>query len=94
MKVSIESIRVIHTNHDWGSFGVRAEAVVSYDIGGGNKRLDTLKSGGLFDIGSDSAPEDVKEMEQDELDGLMVHLEMFGVDISDFYIHKNRMRKK
>ena len=67
----------------WVSLGIIAEAVVSYPIGGGNRRLETLTSGGLWGVESDGG-EYLEEIEKEQINELKGHLEAFGVDISDF----------
>ena len=68
---------------DWYFIGIMAEAVVSYPINGGGRRLETLSSGGLWGIESDSG-DYLKEVEQQELNDLKDHLKQFGVDVSHF----------
>ena len=64
--------------------GIEAEAVVSYAINGqGNRRFETLSSGGLWGIKSDFR-EYLEEIKKEELDGLKVHLGVFGVDLSNW----------
>lgn len=68
---------------DWSFIGIRAEAVVSYDIGGGSRRLEDLTSGGLWGIESDSG-DYLKELKQEQLDDLKLHLKEFNVDLSNW----------
>ena len=69
---------------DWCFIGIQAEAIVSRDIGQGNKRLQRLVSGGLWGIESNSCDAYLEDVAHDELDDLKEHLEAFGVDTSDF----------
>lgn len=69
---------------DWGMVGLWAEAAVSYLTGAGGHRRETLRSGGLWGIESDSDKAYFAEVEQDELADLRRHLEAFGADTSDF----------
>ncbi len=68
---------------DWHYIGIVAEAVVSYPINGGSRRLETLSSGGLWGIESD-AGDYLDTVKQEELDDLKRHLKEFGVDVSGF----------
>ena len=69
---------------NWNMLGIRAIAKVSYSIGNGNRRLETLTSGGIWGVESDSDQDYFETLEQEELDNLKEHLETFGVDVSDF----------
>ena len=65
----------------WYSMGIRAECVVSRRVGGGNRRLETFTSGGLWGIESDSGDDYLNEVAQDELDDLKEHLKAFGITL-------------
>ena len=74
---------------EWSFIGIEAGAVVGYEIsdggrgGGGVYRgLETLTSGGLWGIESDSG-DHLKEVAGEELAGLRKHLTAFGVTIPD-----------
>lgn len=71
---------------NWSMVGIWAEAQVSYPANGnlGSRRLETLRSAGLWGIESDSKGASVAEVTREELADLRQHLETFGVDISDF----------
>ncbi len=72
---------------DAGEFcfiGIQAEALVSYDEGQGNRRLEWFTSGGLWGIESDSGPEYLADVERQELADLKQHLEKFNIDTSNF----------
>lgn len=59
--------------------GCRAIATVSYSIGGGSRRLETLTSGGLWGIcGADEKYR--HSVELDELSDLAGHLAHFGIN--------------
>lgn len=66
---------------DWQSQGCVAKAEVSYPTGNGNRRLETLSSGGLWGIESDSDREFLDEVEREQLDDLADHLNHFGFDV-------------
>ena len=68
----------------WHMTGCYAEATVSYEIGQGSRRLETFSSGGLWGIESDASVEHKAETAKDELAGLKAHLEVFGVDLSNW----------
>ena len=64
--------------------GVVAYAQVSYVCSpSGDRRLETLCSGGLWGI-EDASPEYRREVEREELADLKQHLERFGVEVSGF----------
>lgn len=65
---------------NWCFMGCRAVAQVSYPIGQGNRRIETLSSGGLWGIESDSGREYVAEVEAQELKNLKEHLAQFGIE--------------
>lgn len=69
---------------DWCYMGCYAEAVVSYPTGSGNRRLETLRSGGLWGIESDSDAKYTSEIEVQELADLKGHLEQFGIEWPEF----------
>jgi hypothetical protein len=69
---------------DWYLMGIQAKAELSYDIGQGNRRIERMQSGGLWGIESDSDADYIVEIEQNELMDLRSHLEVFGVDCSNF----------
>lgn len=70
-------------NGNWSFIGIYAKAEVSYDIGQGSRRLETLQSGGLWGIANDSG-DHLKEVEQEELAALKEHLKAFGVNVKNF----------
>jgi len=70
-------------NGDFCFIGITAEAVVSYPIDNGSRRLETLSSGGLWGIESDGGNY-LQEVEQEEIDNLKTHLVEFGVDLTNF----------
>jgi hypothetical protein len=69
---------------EWYEMGIYAVAEVSYATGVGSRRIERLQSGGLWGIRSDSSPEYIEEVEQNELDDLREHLGHFGVDVSNW----------
>lgn len=67
--------------------GCRAEAVVSYAIGDGCRRIETLSSGGLWRIDAPDDPHGAqyrREVEAEELADLKDHLRVFGVPVDEF----------
>ncbi len=72
-------------NGDWSFIGIIAEAIISYPCihGFDSSRLETLTSGGLCGIESDSGIY-LEEIEQEQLMDLKEHLKQFNVDISNF----------
>lgn len=68
---------------DYCYLGITAKASVSYKIGGGNYRLESLSSGGLWGIESDSG-DYLKEVEEEQLADLLEHLKAFSVNCSNF----------
>jgi hypothetical protein len=68
---------------DWCFYGIMAEAEVSYPVGQGSRRLETLTSGGLWGVESDSG-DYLRQVADEELADLSLHLETFGVDMSNF----------
>lgn len=72
------------------AIGIYVEAQVSYALNGpgcvgqGTRRLEWLKSGGLWGIDEDSKESYLKEVEREELADLKFHLQAFNVDVSDF----------
>lgn len=69
---------------EWYFLGIYAHAVVSYDIGQGCRRMESMRSGGLWGIESDYPVDEIASVERDELADLRRHLETFGVDCSNF----------
>ena len=67
---------------DWSFIGIQAEAKVSYKTING-RRLETLTSGGLWGMESDSGKY-LEEVMDEELSDLKGHLEKFNVDISNW----------
>jgi len=66
----------------WSMVGIEAEAVVKYRIGNrGDWRLETLTSGGLWGIESDSGRDYFEQVFRDELTDLREHLFCFGVRV-------------
>jgi hypothetical protein len=66
----------------WHMLGIYAVAVVSYDIGHGSRRQESLRSDGLWGVESDS--DEIDNNEQEQLASLRGHLVTFGVDVSEF----------
>ncbi len=67
---------------NWQMLGCTAVAEVSYSIGNGSRRLETLSSGGLWGIASDSDKAYLREVEGEELADLAQHLGHFGIETS------------
>lgn len=67
----------------WAMYGCMAEAVVSYPISKqGDRRLETLTSGGLWGIESDSQESYKIEVAKEQLEELKDHLKRFNIRIS------------
>ena len=66
------------------SLYINAIAVVIYSIGSGCSRLETLQSGGLGGVDSDSTDEYKESIINGELADLKQHLQIFNVDVSNF----------
>jgi hypothetical protein len=69
---------------NWCMLGIYAEAVVKYPIGNGGYRLETLSSGGLGGIESDSDKDFIQEVIKEQLDDLFDHLKTFNIDTTNF----------
>lgn len=76
--------RLEHYGLTWRCVGIYAQAEVSYSIGNGSSRRESLKSAGLWGIESDSEQSYLKEVECEQLNELKEHLEVFSVDVSEF----------
>ena len=70
-------------NGDWYFVGIQAEALISYPINGGSRRLEHLTSGGVWGIESD-AGDYLEEVMKEEFADLKGHLEQFNVDVSNW----------
>ncbi len=70
-------------NGDWCYIGVYATAEVSYDIGNGARRLETLRSPGLWGFESDCG-DYAATVADEELSELKDHLRTFGVSLRRF----------
>ena len=64
---------------EWSYQGCVARAVVSYQIEGGDRRIDYLSSGGFYGVDSDSAMGFLLDIEVSQLLDLKAHLTVFGV---------------
>ena len=64
--------------------GCYAVAEVSYPMNGvnGDRRLETLKSGGLWGIDSKSHEDYRAQVEREQLEDLAEHLKVFGVPVT------------
>lgn len=71
-------------NGAWHFIGIVAYATVSTPIKNGHKRLSEFTSGGLWGIESDSDPEDIQTIMNEELSDLRSHLQNFNVDLSNW----------
>jgi hypothetical protein len=72
-----------YNNQDWYFMGVRADAVVSYPVLGNSRRLETMTSGGLWGIESDSEEDYIKEVEEEQIEDLKNHLAQFCIEWDD-----------
>ena len=68
----------------WTTRGCRAEATIKLTVNPKYETIDTIQSGGLWGIESDSTPEYHKEVEAEELECLRLALENRGIDTSKF----------
>ena len=71
-----------YNNQQWCCIGIVAEATVSYHKGAGCSRLETLSSGGLWGVESDSG-DYLDTIADDELEDLRDHLKEFGISCAD-----------
>jgi hypothetical protein len=69
---------------EWRMMRIIATAEVQYLIGDGCHRIERLSSRGVWGVESDADVADIAAIEQDELNDLRRHLEVFGVDCADF----------
>lgn len=68
---------------NWGFQGCIAKAELSYPIGQGSRRLETVSSGGLWDIESDSDKEYLRSIEDEQLADLADHLgSLCGLEVT------------
>lgn len=69
----------------------QAIAVVSYEIGpSGDRRLETLSSGGLNAIEKNPTADYRHEVENEQLSELRDHLRVFGVPVKNFAVLAER----
>lgn len=73
-----------YNRREWYMVGIYTVAEISYDCGDGSRRIDHLRSGGLWGIESDSGVEHIADVEQKELANLRKHLTHFNVDLSNW----------
>lgn len=74
--------RLENYGNTWVAIGIFAEAEVSYKEGD-HKRLEWLKSGGLWGIESDSDESYLKTIETEQIQDLLHHLKRFGVSLNN-----------
>lgn len=107
--IRIESICIVHEDDDHSGeereneVGIFAEAEVSYPITvfrisdqkyQEHRRIETLKSSGVWGIASDSELDELSLWEREQLDDLKKHLSVFGVDVSNFHEVRVQMRRE
>ena len=107
--IRIESICIVHKDDDnpiekgMDKIGIFVEAEVSYPITvfrisdqkyQEHRRIETLKSSGLWGILSDAEYGEKVLWEQEQLKDLKNHLSVFGVDVSNFYEVRVQMRRE
>jgi len=68
----------------WHYIGIVAHAEVSYQYGPGSRRIERFESGGLWGIETDSEDSYLVEVATEQFSDLRRHLEVFGVDTSNF----------
>ena len=77
--VTVHYARMESANRgDWCMVGVRAEAEISIPTGPGYSTLQTIHSGGLWGIESNSGADYIASVEKDELDNLRAQLTALG----------------
>jgi hypothetical protein len=72
-----------YNHNEWYMLGVYVVATVSYADAQGCHRLEHLQSAGVWGVESDCG-EDIVEIENEQLDELYSHLDVFGVDLSNW----------
>lgn len=107
--IRIESICIVHEDDDHSGeereneVGIFAEAEVSYPITvfrisdqkyQEHRRIETLKSSGVWGIASDVPLDYQLSAEGEQLADLKTHLSIFGVDVSNFHQIKVQMRRE
>lgn len=105
----IESICIVHKDDDnpveegMNEVGVFAEAEVSYPITTfkisdqdyhEHRRIETLRSAGIWGVACDSKLAQMSFWEREQLDDLKKHLSVFGVDVSNFHEVSVQMRRE
>jgi hypothetical protein len=72
---------------EWRMIYCKAFAIVSYPIGRGSRKLETITSGGLYGIESDSTKDYLKEVGQGQIADLRDHLkQLCNLEFSDSII--------
>ena len=79
-----DKARLDNYGNTWGMMGIMAEATVKYPIGQGNWRLETLTSGGIWGVETDSDNHYIQQLEHEELADLKSHLQTFNVSVRGF----------
>jgi hypothetical protein len=74
---------IAYDNGEWSMLGIKAEAETVIEIGGGNWKLDTITSGGLWGLESDSDEKYLKEIEAEQLAELKGYLKEYGFTDGD-----------
>ena len=107
--IRIESICIVHKDdcdpveEGMNEICIFAEAEVSYPITifrindqkyQEHRRMETLRSSGLWGIASDSRVDYQVSVEGEQLADLKKHLSVFGVDVSNFHEIKIQMRRE
>jgi len=105
----IESICIVHKDDpelDEGGMevmGIFVEAEVSYPMTvfrisdqkyQEHRRVETLRSSGLWGIASDVPFDYQVEVEKEQLEELKNHLSVFGIDVSNFHEIRVQMRRE
>lgn len=107
--IRIESICIVHKDdpdpveEGRSEIGIFIEAEVSYPLitfrvheqkYQENRRIDILKSSGLWGIAADSTFDDMVGIEKEQMDDLKEHLSIFGVEVSNFHEIRVQMRRE
>lgn len=67
----------------WGMIGIKAVATIHIPAGGDTVKIQTIDSGGLFGIASDSDDGDIQEIGRDQIDEVKNYLRILCVTGAD-----------
>lgn len=101
--IRIDRLVIVHATENDETMGVYVEAEVSYEISlysrmnqnyGSTRRIEYLKSGGLWGIDVGMSFDNVVEIEKEQIEDLKTHLLIMGVDVSNIFDIKIEMRQE